>query len=235
MYMDFSVSPDGRYILRETVNEPFSYLVTFNSFGRQLEVMDLDGKVLSEVRRTPLQEAQARSVERGDDDLPREVEWRPDGKGLSFLRKEEKPKEESLETRPRRDRLMLLTPPFDMTRAQTLATSEHAMSSVSYARDGRYAFLTLAKRAQAQTFGTREGAVVMAVQQTVCIVPVALCEIPALLGFVQYFMGASVLVLAALAALALGGELYFMPRRAQWDAWTAEALGPQAWMPPPPL
>jgi dipeptidyl aminopeptidase/acylaminoacyl peptidase len=146
MYMDFSLSPDGKYILRETLNEPFSYLVTFNSFGRRLEVMDLDGKVLGEIRRTPLQEAQSRGGDRADDDLPREVEWRPDGKGLSFLLKEEKPKDDAADARPRRDRLMLLAPPFDMTRAQSLASSEHAMSAVSYAKDGRYAFLTLTRR-----------------------------------------------------------------------------------------
>ena len=58
MYLDYWVSPDGKSILRESLEEPFSYLTGFDAFGRRLEVIDLDGKVLAELRRRPLQEAQ---------------------------------------------------------------------------------------------------------------------------------------------------------------------------------
>ena len=85
MYLDYWVSPDGKSILRESLEEPFSYLTGFNAFGRRLEVIDLDGKVLAEIRRRPLQEAQTRGNDPAADNAPRDVAWRPDGKGLSML------------------------------------------------------------------------------------------------------------------------------------------------------
>jgi dipeptidyl aminopeptidase/acylaminoacyl peptidase len=155
MYMDFWLSPDGKHVLREAIEEPFSYLVGFSSFGRRLEVIDLDGKVLAEVRRRPLQEAQSRSRDGADDDLPREVSWRPDGKGLSLLWREKSTSVDQAaqrtvgdEAAPRKDRLMLLAPPFDVSRALTLVSTEHRISKVSYSKDGRYAFMTLGKRGQ---------------------------------------------------------------------------------------
>jgi hypothetical protein len=141
MYLDYWLSPDGRYILRETLEEPFSYLVGFNQFGRKLEVIDLDGKVLSEIRKRPLQEAQRRGADAQDDNLPRDVVWRPDGKGLSFLWRER-----AKGDAPRRDRIMLLAPPFALGSAQTLASTEHRFSNVRYSKDGRYAFVTVSKR-----------------------------------------------------------------------------------------
>ena len=51
------MSPDGKYVLRETLREPFSELVGYNQFARAQEVIDLDGKVIAEVSKTPLREA----------------------------------------------------------------------------------------------------------------------------------------------------------------------------------
>jgi dipeptidyl aminopeptidase/acylaminoacyl peptidase len=150
MYLDYWLSPDGRYILRETIDEPLSYLVGFNSFGRRLEVIDLDGSVLAEVRRRPLQEAQARGGDPAGDNLPREVVWRPDGKGLSVLLREPAGSSSGdareAAADERKDRVMLLPPPFAMDKAQTLVSTEHRVSSVRYSKDGRYAFMTLGKR-----------------------------------------------------------------------------------------
>ena len=70
MYLDYWVSPDGKSILRESIDEPLSYLVGFNGFGRRLEVIDLDGKVLAEIRRRPLQEAQTRGDDPAADNAP---------------------------------------------------------------------------------------------------------------------------------------------------------------------
>jgi dipeptidyl aminopeptidase/acylaminoacyl peptidase len=148
MYLDYWVSPDGKAILRETLEEPLSYLVGFTSFGRRLDVIDLEGRVLAEIRRLPLQEAQSRGGNPAADNLPREVAWRPDGKGLSMLWRERANGDDAAATPPRQDRLMLLPPPFDLGRAQMLVSTEHRMSNARYSRDGRYAFATLAKRGQ---------------------------------------------------------------------------------------
>lgn len=145
MYLDYWVSPDGAHILRETIDEPLSYLAGFTSFGRRLEVIDRDGKMLAEVRKRPLQEAQTRGADAGSDTTPRDVAWRPDGKGLSLLWRE-----------GANDRVMLLVPPFDMARAQTIVSTEDRISNVRYAKDGRYAFMTLGKRSQGAGAGRRE-------------------------------------------------------------------------------
>jgi dipeptidyl aminopeptidase/acylaminoacyl peptidase len=154
MYLDYWLSPDGKYILRETLDDPLSYLVGFNGFGRRLEVIDLDGKVLAEVRRRPLQEAQSRGADPAGDNLPRDVAWRPDGKGLSLAWREKGGGDDPTAP-PRKDRLMLLAPPFDMARVETLVSTEHRISNVRYSKDGRYAFMTLGKRPADGNGGTR--------------------------------------------------------------------------------
>jgi dipeptidyl aminopeptidase/acylaminoacyl peptidase len=148
MYLDYWLSPDGAYILRETLEEPFSYLVGFNSFGRRLDVIDLNGRVLAEIRKRPLQEAQTRGGDPAGDNLPRDVAWRPDGKGLSLLWREPSKGGGNAENagEPRQDRLMLLEPPFAVDKAHTLVATEHRISNVRYSKDGRYAFVTLGKR-----------------------------------------------------------------------------------------
>ncbi len=165
MYLDYWLSPDGQHILREMIDEPLSYLVGFTSFGRRLDVIDLDGRVVSEIRVRPLQEAQARGADPVGDNLPRDVAWRPDGKGLSLLWRERSngdadpaaDKADKADTSDKtdkadepangpKDRLMLLAPPFTLGAAQTLVSTEHRISNVRYAQDGRYAFMTLGKR-----------------------------------------------------------------------------------------
>lgn len=150
MYMSISLSPDGKYILAEKMVEPFSCIVGYDSFPRELQVLDLEGKVLSTICKVPLKEAMRGDRDREEEeDFPRDVTWRPDGKGLSFLWREKK-KEEKSEEEPddskRKDRLMFLAPPFDMSQVQTLVLSEKRFSDVSYSREGYFAFATLTKR-----------------------------------------------------------------------------------------
>ena len=76
--------------------------------------------------------------------------WRPDGKGLSLLlrprgRRGEVAEAETEAGTARPDRLMLLAPPFDMAQARVVVSTPHRLSGVSYSKDGRYAFATLAK------------------------------------------------------------------------------------------
>ncbi len=163
MYMNISLSPDGKYILTEKLTEPFSYIVSYRSFPQELQVMDMEGKVLSTIRKTPLQEADARRDGRDPSaDMPRDVAWRPDGKGLSFLWREPRPEKEKdkeeadreEEREERKDRLMLLTPPFDMGQAQTLITSQKRFSQVSYESEGRFVFARLRGRGEDCQTGT---------------------------------------------------------------------------------
>jgi len=161
MYMNILLSPDGKHILAEKLVEPFSYIVSYRSFPQDLQVMDRSGKILSTIRKAPLQESEVRRDGRNPmDDLPRDVAWRPDGKGLSFLWREPRPEkdkdeaDEEEDREERKDRLMLLSPPFDMNQAQTLITSMKELSDVSYQADGRYVFARLSGRGEDGKKGT---------------------------------------------------------------------------------
>lgn len=148
MYQGVSLSPDGKYVFADKIVEPLSYLVAYNQFAHDQEIMDLDGRVLATVCKVPLNEGLARDGAGGDGfgaDLPRDIQWRPDGKGLSFLWLEPRKKEEAEAAEPR-DRIMFLPPPFDMSAARTLVASAARISAVSYAPDGKYAFATLTER-----------------------------------------------------------------------------------------
>jgi len=50
----FNPSPDGKYILTEVIQRPYSYLVPAYYFPQQVNVIDLDGKVVKEITRIPL-------------------------------------------------------------------------------------------------------------------------------------------------------------------------------------
>jgi dipeptidyl aminopeptidase/acylaminoacyl peptidase len=99
--MDFS--PAGEYARVTTMLRPFSYIVPASSFGQVEEVWDLNGKVLAEISKRELN----LGVQR-DDDPPdqgagrggrggandagkRELSWRPDGQGFTYLQQEPAP------------------------------------------------------------------------------------------------------------------------------------------------
>lgn len=73
----FDPSPDGRFVLVETLHRPFSYLVPAYRFPRRIEVVDLTGRQVFQLGDLPLQEGVPipfGSVPTG----PRDVEWRAD-------------------------------------------------------------------------------------------------------------------------------------------------------------
>lgn len=75
--LSIAPSPDGRYLLRERVERPFSYLVPVDSFPRRIEVLDRDGKLVKEIAHLPLMEG----LPTGNDAVPtgvRDISWRAD-------------------------------------------------------------------------------------------------------------------------------------------------------------
>ncbi len=76
-------SPDGRLLLVERLERPFSYLVPHSRFGKRVEVWERSGKLLREVARTALSE----NVPLGRNAVPlgpREIQWRPDEDATLF-------------------------------------------------------------------------------------------------------------------------------------------------------
>ena len=70
-------SPDGRHLLAQRIERPFSYLVPASAFPRRIEVLGLDGRLLQEIARLPLVEG----LPTGNDAVPmgvRDIEWRSD-------------------------------------------------------------------------------------------------------------------------------------------------------------
>ncbi|WP_372165254.1 prolyl oligopeptidase family serine peptidase [Xanthomonas euvesicatoria] len=77
IYLNLSVSPDGRYILSERSERPFSYLVPVDNFPRRIQVLDLQGKLVRQIAQLPLVEG----LPTGNDAVPtgvRDIAWRHD-------------------------------------------------------------------------------------------------------------------------------------------------------------
>ncbi len=155
MYLEISLSPDGKHVLVERIVEPLSYITRFSQFATRLEVLDRGGRVVSTVREMPLREAQERDSNGPEAKLPRDVRWRPDGKGLAFLWREEAEEEgedandEAENDVDRLDRILLLEAPFAIENARALvATADGAkesFSDVHYVLDGSLAVATITR------------------------------------------------------------------------------------------
>jgi len=72
IFSDVAPAPDGQHILVERVHLPYSYLVTFREFPREVEVWDRAGQVVYTVASLPLEE----NTPLGGVDLgPRNISW----------------------------------------------------------------------------------------------------------------------------------------------------------------
>ena len=72
-----SLSPDGKYILTETISRPFSFLVTLRSFPTKIEILDINGKSIRTLASNPLEEDQPWSRDATTPN-PRGFAWRAD-------------------------------------------------------------------------------------------------------------------------------------------------------------
>jgi dipeptidyl aminopeptidase/acylaminoacyl peptidase len=77
IYIDFSISPDGKYILTHRLHRPFSLLVTYSRFPMEISILDTLGKQVRMVADIPVSEDIPKgfsSVRKG----PRDFVWRSD-------------------------------------------------------------------------------------------------------------------------------------------------------------
>ncbi|MCC6317312.1 MAG: prolyl oligopeptidase family serine peptidase [Gemmatimonadaceae bacterium] len=150
-------SPDGKYIRVTQMQEPFSYIVQYGSFGTVEQVWDADGRVVAELAKRPLRTSGA------DDPLAtpgaggppvdttrRNVAWLPNGQGLSFLRQERpaRPAATDSADAPRggaanrgKDRLYQWAPPFSTGSEKVLLESDNRMGGVLFNDDATMAFV----------------------------------------------------------------------------------------------
>jgi dipeptidyl aminopeptidase/acylaminoacyl peptidase len=103
-------SPNGKYLLVESLHRPFSYLVPASRFPTKIEVLDLTGKVIKEIADLPL----AEDIPLGRDAVRKGVNactWRPDAPATLYW------SEAQDEGNPKvkadvRDKLFMLSEPF---------------------------------------------------------------------------------------------------------------------------
>jgi dipeptidyl aminopeptidase/acylaminoacyl peptidase len=120
IHLSATPSPDGSYLLVETVQRPYSYQVPMDVFPSRTEVWNLNGKVLREIRNTHLAE-EAPSAR--DAVLPgiRMVDWRPDAPA-TLVMVEALDKGNPRNTVPKRDQVSLLSAPFTGAAAPFIQT-----------------------------------------------------------------------------------------------------------------
>ena len=107
MIRAIDLAPDGKYVRVTRMLKPFSYDVPVSNFGQIEEIWDDGGKVLAKVSDRPLNlgvagpddtpnpDPQPRSGRRrrggGNQAGKREVAWRTDGQGLTYVEQEPAP------------------------------------------------------------------------------------------------------------------------------------------------
>jgi dipeptidyl aminopeptidase/acylaminoacyl peptidase len=73
-FSTISPSPDGKHLLVTSIHRPYSFLHPANAFPRNIEVWDLDGKLIHTVAKLPLaDQVPIEGVPTG----PRQVQWHP--------------------------------------------------------------------------------------------------------------------------------------------------------------
>lgn len=77
LHIGAAPSPDGKLLLSQRIERPFSYLVPYSRFPRRIDVLDLTGRRVHEVARLPLVEG----LPTGNDAVTtgvRRIDWRSD-------------------------------------------------------------------------------------------------------------------------------------------------------------
>ncbi|MEW5981401.1 MAG: prolyl oligopeptidase family serine peptidase [Acidobacteriota bacterium] len=183
MIRSLDVSPDGLFVRVNRLVKPFSYIVPVSNFGYVDEIWDLKGQALAKVSDRELNLGVA------DDTTPppdptagrgggaqtqagkREVAWRSDGQGLTFLEQEPAPpgeegaaaggrgaggrgagrgaaqapagdEQERPQAARRKDRVFQWLPPFDEKSLKVVYESNTRISNHRFSPDMQTLFLT---------------------------------------------------------------------------------------------
>jgi dipeptidyl aminopeptidase/acylaminoacyl peptidase len=163
MIRSVDAGPNGEYLRVTTMQRPFSYIVPVSMFGGREELWSADGRVIATLAERPLNEGLRQPGRPADDaaspgpvqeDSMRNLQWRPDGRGLSYLMQEPAPDSaaDAAPARPgapgtqansrRRDRVMLWAPPFTEASKTVVYESDTRMNNVRYSADGQTLFIT---------------------------------------------------------------------------------------------
>ncbi|MGE5361072.1 MAG: prolyl oligopeptidase family serine peptidase [Bacteroidales bacterium] len=172
MIRAIDLSPDGKYVRVTKMTKPFSYIVPVGNFGSIEEIWDTDGKVLAKVTERKLDLGTQTDVApdpgeppagRGQEQGKRELAWREDGQGITYLEQEPAPAGEAgaagrgtagrgaagggqtagaargpgrgPQAPARKDRLYQWLPPFEEKGAKVIFENNTRMTGVRYSPD----------------------------------------------------------------------------------------------------
>ncbi len=139
IFMGFSVSPDGRFVLRQPVQRPYSYVVPVDSFPRRIEVIDrASGKLVHTVAVRPLVEG----LPTGNDAEVtgvRDIGWRGDADATLVWAEAQDGGDPNRDAKVR-DAVLMQAAPFDKPPV-TLAQLGSRLAGISWGR-GDLALLT---------------------------------------------------------------------------------------------
>ncbi len=110
LYRSLNPSPDGRYIIVQTMHRPFSYLVPFYRFPVTVDIVDRNGRRIRQIADLPL----AEEVPIGNDAVPtgpRYFDWRQDAAATVFWAEAQDGGDPKMPAEIR-DRLYRLAEPF---------------------------------------------------------------------------------------------------------------------------
>ncbi len=77
LFTAIGVAPNGKYLLTQSIDRPYSYSVPASSFPKRIEIRDMSGKVIHTLAKKPLEEG----LPPGNDAVstgPRQIGWRSD-------------------------------------------------------------------------------------------------------------------------------------------------------------
>jgi dipeptidyl aminopeptidase/acylaminoacyl peptidase len=186
MIRAIDLSPDGQYVRVTRMIEPFSYMVPVSNFGSVEEVWDLSGKPLAQLSNRPINLGASADDSNADPNAPqaaggggrgrggvtgkRELAWRLDGPGLTYLEQEPAPARtttgddanaanagnaagrggrgagrgapgaQGQNAPPRKDRLMAWMPPFDAASAKLIYENPTTMANARFSPDNQILF-----------------------------------------------------------------------------------------------
>jgi dipeptidyl aminopeptidase/acylaminoacyl peptidase len=131
IYDNADLSPDGKYLLVQRIERPFSYQFPASRFPLTTEIWDLNGKVLTTIAKTPLQDnLPVQGVTVG----PRQISWIPT-EPATLVWTEALDGGDPRKKVAQRDKLMRLDAPFSVQAAEILRT-EHRSQGRLFGENG---------------------------------------------------------------------------------------------------
>lgn len=136
IYNNADFSPDGKYLLAELIERPFSYQFPFSRFPRRVEIWDKDGKKVASIVNVPLQDnLPAQGVQTG----PRSYSWIPT-EAATLMWVEALDGGDPRTKAAHRDKLMRLAAPFTAAAAEMLKVEHRFVGRQFGERDGLMLF-----------------------------------------------------------------------------------------------